>query len=80
MSPDEVLEIVRHSLSERLGVEPDEVVPSAHLRDDLGLDSLDAVDLLSSLRSAYGSLDDLDLAGIQTIGDLVEALRRHETP
>ncbi len=56
--------------------------PGDSLRDDLGLDSLAAVDLLRAVEEELG----LDLAGddrvleVQTVSDVVALVLSHRTP
>ena len=48
------------------------VTPDSSLVDDLGVDSLDLVSLFLEVQDAYGvTIDEEDLAGIVTVGDLV---------
>jgi len=68
-----VLEQLRRVLDEELGVEPERVVPSADLRDDLELDSLDLVELVAVLEDRVGGkLDGPGVEAIRTVGDVVD--------
>jgi len=66
---------------EQLGVEEDEVVPSASFTDDLGADSLDLVELMMALEEEFSDssrkieIPDEDAEKILTIQDTVEYLR-----
>ena len=52
-----------------------ELRPSAHLVDDLDLDSIDAVDLAVRVEERTGlSLTEADLKSIQTIQDIVDLI------
>jgi acyl carrier protein len=72
-------EIVINVLVETLSLPAEEVVPAADLREDLGLDSLDLLELLSAIEGEVGaSVDDAEMRSIRTVGDaiaLVERLR-----
>ena len=58
------------------GIEPSEVELSAHLIDDLDLDSIDLVDLAVSLEQERGiKLDEEELKSVRTVGDAVNAIR-----
>jgi acyl carrier protein len=46
---------VKKIIVEQLGVEEQEVVPSANLVDDLGADSLDLVELIMSLEEEFSN-------------------------
>jgi acyl carrier protein len=52
-----------------------ELRPTAHLVDDLDLDSIDAVDLAVRIEERTGlSLTEADLKSIQTIQDIVDLI------
>ena len=68
---------------EQLGVEADEVVPSASFVDDLGADSLDLVELIMSLEEEFSNpshkveIPDEDAEKIITVQDAIDYLRDH---
>jgi 1-acyl-sn-glycerol-3-phosphate acyltransferase len=73
---DRLLDVVRDLLAE-LGHQPAlaSVSPSAHLERELGLGSLERVELLLRLEKAFGTrLDDRVLAEADTVQDLIVAL------
>lgn len=54
MSHDEIEKKVREILADSLGVDEDEVTPNAVLRDDLGAESIDYLDIQFRLEKAFG--------------------------
>ncbi|MSR28411.1 MAG: acyl carrier protein [Phycisphaerales bacterium] len=54
MSRDEVLEKVRGVLVDALGVDDDEVTPTARLTTDLHAESIDFLDIVFRLEKAFG--------------------------
>jgi acyl carrier protein len=77
MNSDEALALVRRVLSDTLGVEAHEVVPGAHLRDDLALDSLDAIDLVESLQAELGEPIEAAVIGkVATVQEVVDLVQR----
>ena len=82
MNPrDAILDHMRTLLAERLGLLPDEVVPEARFTDDLGLDSLDMVELLTIMEEQQGSaIDDESARSLTTVGQAVDHLVRHGAP
>ena len=66
---------------DQLGVEADEVVPSAGFIDDLGADSLDLVELIMSLEEEFSNpsrkveIPDEDAEKIVTVQDAVDYIR-----
>lgn len=52
-------------------ISPDKLIPSALLKEDLGLDSLDAVDMLVHLEGNFGvKIDGEKLLKIKTLEDV----------
>ena len=68
---------------DQLGVEADEVVPSANFVDDLGADSLDLVELIMSLEEEFSNpshkveIPDEDAEKIITVQDAIDYLKEH---
>lgn len=64
--------IIIAALSEEFELDQDKLVPDAHIRDDLGLDSLDIVDMVIVLEKAFDfKLENKEaLTRIKTLGDL----------
>ncbi len=68
---------------DQLGVEADEVVPSASFVDDLGADSLDLVELIMSLEEEFSNpshkveIPDEDAEKIITVQDAIDYLKEH---
>jgi acyl carrier protein len=60
------------SLMDRLGLQPEELTPDARFREDLGLDSLDMVDLVSTLENELGvPVTDKVALALTSLGDVV---------
>jgi long-chain acyl-CoA synthetase len=59
----------------RLGTPPERIQPEARLAEDLGLSSLDRVELLTWLETCGYSFDEQDLARAQTVRDVEELLQ-----
>lgn len=76
MSKEEIVEKINGFLIEEFEVDGDDIQPEANLKDTLGLDSLDYVDLVVSIESNFGvKLVEVDFVGIdtfQTFYDLIE--------
>ena len=69
---ESVLEVVREVLVSVRGIDPATVVPEASLTDDLGADSLDAIEIILGLENHYGKeFDGEDLESLKTVGDVV---------
>ena len=76
-----IFERVKAIIVEQLGVDDEEVVPSASFVDDLGSDSLDLVELIMSLEEEFSDssqkieIPDEDAEKIITVQDAVDYIR-----
>ena len=72
-------EKVRDIIVETLGCDAEEVTPEAFLSDDLGADSLAAVELVMALEEATGlSIAEEDAANLKTVSDILTYLATHK--
>lgn len=75
---DVIVETVNRVMTEEFEATPDKLRPEARLRDDLGMDSLDGVDLVVALEVAFGfRIPEQQARGIRTLGDVYERIRAH---
>jgi len=78
-----VFERIKKIAVEQLGVEEDEVVPSASFVDDLGADSLDLVELVMSLEEEFSQqgqkveISDEDAEKLVTVQDAIDYIHDH---
>lgn len=76
MNKEVIVEKINGFLIDEFEVDGDDIQPDANLKDTLGLDSLDYVDLVVSIESNFGvKLVEVDFVGIdtfQTFYDLIE--------
>jgi len=69
---DEIFVALKAVLSEHFELPSERIVPSAHLLEDLDLDSIDWIDLAVKLEVETGQkLGEQDLASIRTVEDVV---------
>ena len=69
MSRQEIEEKVREFLIEDLEIDEDKIVPEGKLKDDLGIDSLDFVDIVVIVEKKFGfKIKPEEMAGITTLG------------
>jgi acyl carrier protein len=54
MTDQEIIEKTNKVFEESFEIEKERLVPQAHIFTDLGLDSLDIVDLIVALQSTFG--------------------------
>ena len=74
MEKSEIAPLIAKIFEEEFEVAPERLTPEAHLFQDLGLDSLDIVEMMVALQKTFGiQLRDSDEArAIRTLGDLHE--------
>ncbi|MBL7575314.1 acyl carrier protein [Peptoniphilus asaccharolyticus DSM 20463] len=64
-------EELKNLICENFGNDMDEITESANLQEDLGLDSLDAVELSMAIEEKYNAeIPDEDFAKFITVGDV----------
>lgn len=75
MEKAKIIEIVDEFLVDEFEVDGDLIAPEANLRDTLGLDSLDYVDLVVTIESNLGvKLGEADFVGIVSFQDFYDLL------
>jgi len=76
-----IFERLKAIIVEQLGVEEEEVVPSANFIDDLGADSLDLVELIMTVEEKFSNptrkieIPDEDAARMTTVQEAVDYLK-----
>ena len=76
-----IFERLKTIIVDQLGVEEEEVVPSASLIDDFGADSLDLVELIMTVEEKFSNptrkieIPDEDAAKMITVQDTIDYLR-----
>ncbi|MCQ2053731.1 MAG: acyl carrier protein [Fibrobacter sp.] len=75
MEKNEILEKLKAALIDEFGLDEGKVVPEALLYEDLGLDSIDAVDLIVKLKSMLPhNIDPEVFKSVRTLQDVVDAI------
>ncbi len=74
-----MFEEVKEIIIDTLSCEEDKVTLEANLFDDLGADSLDAVELNLALEEKFGvAIDEEAMANIKTVADVVKYLEENK--
>jgi acyl carrier protein len=72
VATQDVADGLREIMSARLGLPPEQLVPEARLVEDLGLDSLDAVELAISVERKFDiEVPEDELTKLKTVADMV---------
>jgi len=74
---EEILLTIRQLMMEMFELAPEDIVLNANLRQDLDIDSIDAVDLMVRLRDITGKrINPEDFKNARTIQDVVDTVYR----
>ncbi len=77
MNREEAFELVKKYLSEKFEIEVEKIKPKAHLFTDLGLDSIDALDMAGMLEAEMDiEINEEELKKIRTVQDTVNYIVR----
>ena len=71
---------IKDIIVEQLGVKPEQVVPAARFIEDLGADSLDAVELLMGIEEEFSIEipDDKEVEKLQTVSQLIAYVQNRQ--
>jgi acyl carrier protein len=77
MTREEIYATLQAILAETFELEPARVTPEANLFEDLGLDSIDAVDLAIKLQQLTGKRVNADVfRSVRTVDDVVNTVHQ----
>ena len=77
-STAEIVTMVNRVMIDEFEAEREQLTAEAHLRDDLGMDSLDGVDLVVALEMAFGfRIPEQEARGIRKLGDVYDRIREN---
>ncbi len=72
-----MFEKIQGMLAESLNLPLEKITPDSKIVEDLGADSLDAVELISRLEDEYNvTVEDEDVENMVTVGDLVNMVEK----
>ena len=80
LTRDEIIEAVNNALVNEIRLDPAELSPEKTFYDDLGLDSIDMVDLVIGLQRKFGiSLrEDDEIKKVRTLGDVYDFFEHYQ--
>lgn len=71
---EKIVDIIR----EQLNIDDVEITEDTSFKDDLEVDSLDLLELVMAFEEEYAiELDPEELEGIQTVGDVMELIKKY---
>ena len=73
MSRNEIEEKVNAFLVEELEIEGEKIFPESRLKEDVGIDSLDFVDIVVIVNRVFGfKIQNGELKGVKTLGEFYD--------
>ncbi len=73
----EIFERIKSIISDELNIDESKITLEANLKEDLGADSLDAVEVIMALEEEFGvTIDDETAQGFKLVSDLVEYIEK----
>lgn len=74
MTEQEIIDAINRVFEESFEIEKEKLQPQAHIFNDLGLDSLDIVDLIVALQKSFGVniRNEESVRNIRTLGDVYQ--------
>jgi len=77
MQKAEIIEKVNEFLMDEFEIEENALDPEAHLIDDLGIESLDFVDIVVTIEKEFGfKVKREEITSVRTLNDLYEYIER----
>jgi len=74
---EEIVEIVNNFLIEDFEIEADKISETASLKDDVGIDSLDFVDIVVIVERNFGfKINPEEMGGVTTLGQFYDYIER----
>lgn len=74
-----VFETIKDLIVKQLSVAEDKVTKEARLAEDLGADSIDAVELIMEIETAFDiEVSDEEAQSVKTVGDLCTYVEQHQ--
>ncbi|MDO9287304.1 MAG: acyl carrier protein [Thermodesulfovibrionales bacterium] len=74
MTEQEIIDTINRVFEESFEIEKEKLQPQSHIFNDLGLDSLDIVDLIVALQKSFGVniRNEENVRNIRTLGDVYQ--------
>lgn len=68
---------IKEKISDYLGVDMEEIVEGAHIRNDLEADSLDEIEILMKMENLFNINIPDDFEEVETVSDLFKVIERY---
>ena len=72
-----IREKLKAMVKEQLDIDVDQITENSDIKEDLGLDSLDIVEILMSVEEEWGIvIDDDEITGLKVVGDVIALIEQ----
>jgi acyl carrier protein len=77
MTSQDIFQTLKTTLIEQFELDPESITPQARLKEDLDLDSIDAVDMIIKMQELTGcKISPEEFKQVQTVGDVEQVVAR----
>lgn len=74
-----MFEALQELMAKQLRLEPERITPETRIKEDLGADSLDVLQLLMTIEEDYGIvIPDEELSAFETVQDIMNYLEKNK--
>jgi acyl carrier protein len=78
MQVAQIEQVIRQLIAEIIEMEPDQIDPDAHLVEDLGMDSMMALEILAGIEKRFKiELPEEELPNISTVNKAIEVAKKY---
>lgn len=77
MTEAEIEKGIKEILSKRLNIKPEKVLRTSYFKDDLGMDSFAAIEVMFELEDRFEiDVNEKDLLDIKTVQDMIQYIKK----
>ena len=78
MTDNEMLDKLREIICEFVEIDPESITPETNIRNDLGMNSLELVNMAVAVEDAFGvEIPDRAVTGLETAQDAIEIIKEY---
>lgn len=79
MNDTEMLEKLREIICEFVEIDPESITPATNIRNDLGMNSLELVNLAVAIEDGFGvEIPDRAVTGLETAQDAIDVIKEYK--
>ena len=79
MTDQEMLNVIRETVCQFVAIDPASVTMETNIRTDLGMNSLELVNLAVAIEDAFDAeIPDREVTGIETVADVINIIKEYQ--